>query len=469
MTNNEYRLRYEQTDDIVFPSMKGMQRYLAQEKKAWTPFLETLPEKLGDSIDLDTRHRAVSAQKLATPFEKLEDRLGDRSTFDRATLYRTDTVLPPPSESLEGQLILGLFEKDLFEQALGCYLYFITKGTNLSGTNNQVFHRRAKVGQTLIEAAPIVLALPYSKVSTSKITASTRKAETMVQSLTDEVVDAQAKSAAHEKRLEDHLEEQKTKSKRLFDILKRLHQRRERKTKNWFERIAVMTDKKFEDAERRIRLFELKGQQAEEKRIAEFQRLQELFETQLRLKAPVKLWEKREEKHARQSQAAMYKFVFVGLVAIAFGLGAPLLGGNYVAESFFQQVCNIPGVKAAPATQTTAAIPASPAADCERVFSAKGPLTIAGLLVVTSLLMWMTRLQYRIHLSERHLALDASEKMAFAETYLAMKEGNDVGRDNEAIVLASLFRPTQDGIIKDDETAIDLSAAAVLAKSLGKS
>lgn len=89
--------------------------------------------------------------------------------------------------------------------------------------------------------------------------------------------------------------------------------------------------------------------------------------------------------------------------------------------------------------------------------------------MVTSLLMWMTRLKYRTHLSERHLALDASEKMAFAETYLAMKEGNDVGRDNAAIVLASLLRPTQDGIIKDDETAIDLSTAAVLAKSLSKS
>jgi hypothetical protein len=85
-----------------------------------------------------------------------------------------------------------------------------------------------------------------------------------------------------------------------------------------------------------------------------------------------------------------------------------------------------------------------------------------------SLLMWMARLQYRIHLSERHLALDASEKKAFAETYLAMKEGKDVGRDNEAIVLASLFRPTQDGIIRDDETGMDLSAVAMVAKQFSR-
>ena len=49
-----------------------------------------------------------------------------------------------------------------------------------------------------------------------------------------------------------------------------------------------------------------------------------------------------------------------------------------------------------------------------------------------------------------------------------MKEGEDVGADNEAIVLAALFRPTQDGIIKDDESGVDLSAAAILAKQLGR-
>ena len=88
--------------------------------------------------------------------------------------------------------------------------------------------------------------------------------------------------------------------------------------------------------------------------------------------------------------------------------------------------------------------------------------------MVLSLTLWATRLQYRVFLSERHLALDASEKKAFAETFLAMKEGEDVGTDNEAIVFAALFRPTQDGIIKDDESGVDISAAAMLAKQLGK-
>jgi hypothetical protein len=49
-----------------------------------------------------------------------------------------------------------------------------------------------------------------------------------------------------------------------------------------------------------------------------------------------------------------------------------------------------------------------------------------------------------------------------------MKEGKDVSRDNEAIVLASLFRPTQDGIIRDNESGMDLSAVAMMAKQFSR-
>jgi hypothetical protein len=164
----------------------------------------------------------------------------------------------------------------------------------------------------------------------------------------------------------------------------------------------------------------------------------------------------------------MQKFVGIGVLAILFGLAVPFWAGDYIAASFYETLCEMPATEGVAATATTQAIPASPAGECDRVFSAKGPITVTGLLLVTSLLLWFARLQYRVHLSERHLALDASEKKAFAETYLAMKEGMDVGADNEAIILGSLFRPTQDGIIKDDGTVMDISAAAILAKQLGK-
>jgi len=73
----------------------------------------------------------------------------------------------------------------------------------------------------------------------------------------------------------------------------------------------------------------------------------------------------------------------------------------------------------------------------------------------------------KIHLSERHLLLDARERKAFAETYLSLVKGGEVTTDHEAVVLQSLFRPTQDGIIKDDG-GIDVGIAGLLSRALSK-
>ena len=198
------------------------------------------------------------------------------------------------------------------------------------------------------------------------------------------------------------------------------------------------------------------SQRAEEARVAEFERLQNLFATKLQFDEPSKLWECRETDHSKNSDRAMWRFMLTGVVAIVFGLAVPYCFGDYIANSFSQSICS------------TTLMEGGAIEECERVFSAKGPLTITGLLLVMSVLMWIARLQYRVHLSERHLALDASEKKAFAATYLAMREGKNVSHDSEAVVLASLFRPTQDGIIRDDESVLDISAIALIAKQLSR-
>lgn len=70
------------------------------------------------------------------------------------------------------------------------------------------------------------------------------------------------------------------------------------------------------------------------------------------------------------------------------------------------------------------------------------------------------------HIPKRaHLALDARERMAFAETYLSLLKGAEVTREHETVVLQSLMRPTQDGIIKD-ESGPDFALSSLLAKAL---
>lgn len=341
-------------------------------------------------------------------------------------------------------------------EALAAYIHILAKDQDFRFNVNDEIGDLNQKGKPLVDAAPIVKALPYSRVSTSKMAGAIRAAENHVQALADEIVAAQKANASHELELQAQLDEQKTQAKRVNDLILRLNRRRDNRHKLWVEAINSIVAEKFEDARKKIRLFELKSQRAEQARVAEFNRLQDLFETQLRLRAPVSLWEKRETKHSQNSKSAMTKFLWAGFVAVSFGLAVPFFFGDYIANSFSQLICEMPAAEDAGAQ------------GCERAFSAKGPVTITGLLLVMSVLMWIARLQYRIHLSERHLALDASEKKAFAETYLALKEGKDVSGGSEAIVLASLFRPTQDGIIRDDETGMDFSAVALMAKQFSR-
>jgi hypothetical protein len=457
MTNEAYRLHYVSRADVVFPSLSGMKSYLTRESKIWTHFLDYVRENFDTPLVSNYGHVQFTAEQLANAFEAQLKLLSDRSGFNRATTpYESGPLLPPPSDSLEGQLILGLFDTGMVDEALSAYVYVILNGKDDRFVTNGKIGMLHKKGKLLVDAAPIVRALPYSRISTSKMAGAVRTAESHVQSLSDEIVAAQKTNTSHELELKAQLDEQKTQAKRVNDLILRLNRRRDRRHKLWVEAINSIVAEKFEEARKNTRLFELKSQRAEQARVNEFNRLQDLFETQLRLRAPVSLWEKRETKHSDNSYWAMWRFIAAGVVAIIFGLAVPFFFGDYIANSFSQLICTTP------ATEDTAA------QGCERVFSAKGPVTITGLLLVMSMLMWVARLQYRIPLSERHLALDASEKKAFAETYLGMKEGKDVSGDSEAIVLASIFRPTQDGIIRDDETGMDLSAVALMAKQFSR-
>ncbi len=422
MTSEQYTIHYETVANVSFPSKKGMEKHLEDEKVIWGSFLHYISLNLNYMLFNGHVQNVVRSFDLAAVFDLLISNLDDQSAFNKISKRHSNNVAfpPPPSTSVEGLLILALFVNGSEQRALSAYLHFILKNSNIRSGSPSDTMPAERSGGALIEAAHVAHALPYHKVSSERFVETVSVAQNHVDALSDQVSKAKDVNADHQTNLETFYSTYKAEAERLDKIIRKLNQRR----------------KKQQDAE--------------------FKRLRDLFENQLRLRAPVKLWETRQGLHTDNSKNAMTRFVVAVAITITFGLVTPFWFGDYIASSFFEIVC-IPSQVDAAATET-----------CERLFSAKGPLTVTGLLLVTSLLMWIARLQYRIHLSERHLALDASEKKAFAETYLAMKEGEDVGKDNEAIVLASLFRPTQDGIIRDDETGMDISAAALLAKQFSR-
>lgn len=76
---------------------------------------------------------------------------------------------------------------------------------------------------------------------------------------------------------------------------------------------------------------------------------------------------------------------------------------------------------------------------------------IAVVAVLVTLVLWMLRLVVRIFLSQQHLGADARERTAMVKTYLALKEAGVAPKDGDLTpVLVALFRPSSDGIVKDE-------------------
>lgn len=171
------------------------------------------------------------------------------------------------------------------------------------------------------------------------------------------------------------------------------------------------------------------------------------------IKGPVTLWTDKQTEHQARAESSMKRF-YLGLA----GTGGVVVALMALVAFFPQQIAELLSP-----VGCTAATPEH----CDG-FSFKGMALVAGALTIFTLLLWVTRLQMKVYLSERHLALDARERQAFAQSYVGLLGEGDTteeAKEQRALVYAALFRPTSDGIIKD-EGGIDPSVAAAMSKFL---
>lgn len=184
----------------------------------------------------------------------------------------------------------------------------------------------------------------------------------------------------------------------------------------------------------------------EDKWDEQFKTTHDAYVAKLQFEAPATLWTNSATRHRAKSKSAFAIFLGISGLSGATALVATMVWGDSLAKLFVEQKCLF----------------FSPI--CTTNLSVKGPLTTGAVLLVTSMIIWVLRMMNRIHLSERNLAQSAEEKKAFVETYLALIKDGKVTRDQEAIVLGAIFRPSADGYVSDDGSSMDISAAAVLAK-----
>lgn len=159
-----------------------------------------------------------------------------------------------------------------------------------------------------------------------------------------------------------------------------------------------------------------------------------LYMEHMALKAPVEYWTRKATAHGTQGKlfrSTLVKFAIWGGLGVVAALLALAIGAIFAIN---------------------AGVPTSVLV----VLATVG-------VVITTIVFWAGRILTRLYLSEVHLSIDASERATMVETYLALTSIGQASKEERAIILGSLFRPTADGIVKDD-SAPDLSPAGILSR-----
>lgn len=171
---------------------------------------------------------------------------------------------------------------------------------------------------------------------------------------------------------------------------------------------------------------------------SEHRELLNAFREQLKLKAPVQYWSDKARQH--RDTADKYKRIAI--------VGGPLSALLLLA------------ILSVLATITLKVETKDTSAAALLLFATMG-------VVATTAILWAARIVVRLFLSEHHLSIDAEERATMASTYLALTAEGAIEPTERQLVLASLFRPTADGIVKDDAVPA-LGPGGILSNALTK-
>lgn len=168
------------------------------------------------------------------------------------------------------------------------------------------------------------------------------------------------------------------------------------------------------------------------------------------LHAPAKLWADRSSTHGVNSKNLRIWSLFIAVIGLILAV-AVAVAVFYGARPLLNSAI-VDGVASA---ETLRPGTLRPTFHFELIFSAA--VTVAWL----TMYLWVMRILVRLYTTEHHLAIDASARGAMMESYLSLIEADAASPVDRQIVLQALFRPVQDGMIKDDGPPV-ISPAGML-------
>jgi Family of unknown function (DUF6161) len=158
------------------------------------------------------------------------------------------------------------------------------------------------------------------------------------------------------------------------------------------------------------------------------------YKEHMQLKAPVEYWTQKAKVHG--AKAANYRNLLAGFAVVG---GATLVIGLYLLGNHAIDV-----------------------ADKDKPPAIYVILATIG-VVSSTIVFWIARVLTRLFLSEHHLGIDAEERSVMISTYLALTADGKISDNERGLALSSVFRPSSDGIVKDDG-APEFSPASLLSK-----
>ena len=163
--------------------------------------------------------------------------------------------------------------------------------------------------------------------------------------------------------------------------------------------------------------------------------LEETYKNKLQLEAPETLWESRAAQYRLRSRWWM-----IGLFTFIVGL---LVSGGYFADKIHDYVQEI--AKGIP-------------------FISKSFVYVA----LISFLIYIIRIIIKIIISNQHMSMEYEQKAALTRFYQALiQDGKEVDKEEKLIIFNALFRKTDTGLIKSDNSN-DTDALLSQFSKLGK-
>lgn len=225
-----------------------------------------------------------------------------------------------------------------------------------------------------------------------------------------DLVGTQTKAAA------ESTEELKAKIERLFARVSSESDRFQQDHAAYSDAIEQQKTLQNKDFEERSSSYDSAFAAATSAHATRMQAIESTFKEEMRLRGPVSYWAKRSRLHT---------YLALGFGVVSFGGIAALAAAIWnMSHELFGTL---------------------------KAGQNPGSWQITSLVLVAVFGAWGMRLIVRLFLSNSHLATDAAERVVMTQTYLALLEESKLTEEKDrSLVLAALFRPSSDGMVKDE-------------------